>query len=290
MNHHYRPPVVSRLRAPVILLPPSEGKAPGGVATVWSATRHAFRELDGDRVAVRDAVRRAIARGEPEATRLLGVRARHLARALADWAALDDAPTMPAVARYRGVVWTALDPEGLDATARRRLGARVLVPSGLWGLVAATDPIPAYRLKMGARVPALGLLAAFWRPRITPIVNRRAAGGWVIDLLPREHAAAVDADGLAGSRLLRVDLVEPDGRGARRSVGHVGKSLKGLLARAILEADARHPDAIAALRVPGLRAEGVTATPGGARVVFTRTGCPPEAQGRAARESVILAL
>lgn len=61
--------------------------------------------------------------------------------------------------------------------------ARVLVPSGLWGLVAATDPIPAHRLTMGARVPS------------------------------------IDA-------------------GALRAVGHAGKSLKGLLARAILDADA----------------------------------------------------
>ena len=289
MNHHYRPPAVSRLKAPVILLPPSEGKAHGGGGAVWSTGRHAFRELDGHRVAVRDAVRRAIARGEPEAARLLGVRGRHLVQALADWAALDDAPTAPAAARYRGVVWTALDPAGLDAAARRRLNARVLVPSGLWGLVAATDPVPAYRLKMGARVASIGLLAAFWRPLITPIVNRRAAGGWVVDLLPREHAAAVDPGGLAGARLLRVDLVEHDGRGAQRAVGHAGKTLKGLLARAILQADARDPDAIAAIRVPGLRAEGVTMTPDGATVVFARTDCPSAPPGPVARKSGILA-
>lgn len=99
------------------------------------------------------------------------------------------------------------------------MDARVLVPSGLWGLVAAADPIPAYRLKMSARVPPIGSLAAFWRPRITPVIDRLAGGGWIIDLLPREHAAAIDAGALRESRLLRVELVE-DGPGGPRAVGH----------------------------------------------------------------------
>jgi cytoplasmic iron level regulating protein YaaA (DUF328/UPF0246 family) len=258
---------VRAIKAPVILLPPSEGKAPGGVAKPWTGV---LPELDADRMAVRDEVRRVIAGGEAAASRLLGVKGRHLAQASEDWEALDDAPTLPASRRYSGVVWSALDPATLDAVTHRRLNARVMVPSGLWGVVAAGDPIPAYRLKMSARLPAIGSLGAFWRPRITPIIDRRAAGGWVIDLLPNEHAAAIDVDALRRSRLVRVELLEAgDGR---RSVGHAGKTLKGLVARAILEADARRPEDIAGLRVLGVRAEGVTATPNGALVVFRRSG------------------
>lgn len=148
-------------------------------------------------------------------------------------------------------MWGALDVAGLGRVARRRLDARVLVVSGLWGLVAATDAVPAYRLKMAARVPSPGALAAMWRPLVVPLIDARAAGGWVIDLLPAEHAAAVNPALLARSRHLRVDLVD-DGPRGRRSTGHAGKSLKGLLARAILEAGAATPRAVAALDVPGL--------------------------------------
>lgn len=256
------PPV----KAPVILLPPSEGKAPGGVAKPWAGV---LPELDADRMAVRDEVRRVLARGSAAAPGLLGVKGRHLAQALEEWDVLDEAPTLPAARRYSGVVWSALDPAGLDAITRRRLRARVMVPSGLWGVVGAGDPIPAYRLKMGARLPAIGALAAFWKPRITTVIDRRAAGGWVIDLLPNEHAAAIEPTALTRSRLVRVELLEAgDGR---RSVGHAGKSLKGLLARAILEADARRPEDVAELRVPGARADAVETTPHGAVVVFRRT-------------------
>ena len=255
----------------VLLLPPSEGKATGGDGPPWRAAPRAFPELDEARAAVRDAVRALLAGGAAAAGRLLGARGPHLERALLEWEDLDEAPTLPALARYTGVVWRALDPPSLDPVARRRLGARVLVPSGLWGLLAATDPVPAYRLKMGAGVPPLGTLSAWWRPRITPLVDARAAGGWVIDLLPAEHAAAIDATALTRCRLLRVALVEDDGAAGRRAAGHAGKHLKGLLVRAVIAADARTPRAVAALDVPGLRCDGVEREPGGAAITFART-------------------
>jgi len=253
--------------APVLLLPPSEGKAPGGGRPAWPDAPQSFPELLTHRVGVRDAVRSAIRGGDAE--RLLGVRGPHLERALAEWTALDDAPTLPAHARYSGVVWGALDPAGLDAASRRRLLRRVLVPSGLWGLVAAGDRLPAYRLKMGARVPPLGPLAAYWRPLVTPLVAARAGRGWIIDLLPEEHAAVLDPALLEGARRVRVEL--RDGPGGR-AAGHAGKAAKGRLARAVLEADVRDPAGLLRLRVPGLRADpdagDLRATP--ARVVFVQ--------------------
>ncbi|WP_217915309.1 peroxide stress protein YaaA [Miltoncostaea marina] len=241
------------MRPPVILLPPSEGKATGGHGPPWQAAGGAFAALGDERRRVRDAVRAVLAGGGDAPGRLLGARGPHLERALEGWRRLDEAPTLPAAARYSGVVWGALGPADLGRAARRRLEERVLVPSGLWGLVAAGDPLPDYRLRMGARVPPLGALAAFWRPRVSALVAGRAAGGWIIDLLPREHAAALDRAAL-GDRLLRVEIVE-DGPDGRRLTGHGGKALKGRLARALLERDARDPAAIARLRVPGLRAD-----------------------------------
>ena len=149
---------------PLILLPPSEGKAAGGDGPPvdWRGGR--FSVLGDARREVRDAVRHHLSRPDT-AGRLLGVRGAHLERALAEWGHLDDAPTMPAAGRYTGVVWGALGLQSLPPGIRRRALSRIVVPSGLWGLVGASDAIPAYRLKMGARVPPLGLLAAWWRPR-----------------------------------------------------------------------------------------------------------------------------
>ncbi len=254
--------------ATVILLPPSQGKAEGGKGPPWERAQTAFPEPAVEGRRGRDAVRAALrAGGDGEPERLLDARGDHLARALADWEALDTARTLPAMERYRGVVWEALSPATLSPAARRRIG-RVLVPSGLWGLLTARDPVPPYRLGMGASPPGLGRLSSWWRPVVTRTVAARAGTAWIIDMLPLEHAAAIDPEGLGRARLLRVEIVE-DGEGDARALGHGGKALKGRLARAALEADARTPAAVAALEGPGLRLVEVDAPRGGiARVRF----------------------
>lgn len=236
--------------APVILLPPSEGKAGGGTGPPVEWSGGAFGALGGARLQVRDAVRRAL-RSRAVREKVLGVRGDHLQRALDEWRDLDDAPTLPAAQRYAGVVWGGLDLPSLTPAARRRAMSRIVVPSGLWGLVAAGDSIPAYRLKMGARVGRLGLLSSWWRPAVSEALATRARRGTVIDLLPQEHAAAIDPTVLRAGALVRVEIVE-DGPAGRRSVGHAGKQVKGRLARAIVELDARTADDIAMMTVDGL--------------------------------------
>lgn len=254
----------------MLLLPPSEGKAPGGHGAPWARADRSFPQLDAARVAVRDAVRAVLAAGDDgTAGRLLGARGATLQRARADWDDLDDAPTMPAAHRYSGVTWAALAPGELAPAARTALRERVVIPSGLWGLLRAGDPIPAYRVKMGARVAPLGVLARHWRPLIAPHLGELADGGWVVDLLPVEHRAAIDPAGLGTARLVRVDLVAAGPSETVRAVGHAGKTLRGLLARAILAAGARTPLQLARLSVPGLRPGEVSHDDAGTRIVFS---------------------
>jgi len=254
---------------PVILLPPSEGKAPAGDGPPVQWDGGVFGPALGRaRMEVRDAVRQALC-APGMADTLLGVRGAHLERALAEWEHLDIASTLPAATRYSGVVWGALGGDSLPTTARRRLLARVVVPSGLWGLVAARDPIPAYRVKMAARVPPLGLLATWWRPLVTAALVTRARRSVVMDLLPQEHAASIDVAAFRPGGHVRVEIVD-EGPAGRRSVGHAGKSLKGALARAMLLNDARTVSDLTGLVVAGLGPGRVEDD--GRAVVFTRTG------------------
>lgn len=233
---------------PLLLLPPSAGKASGGTGDPWqTCAPHRFSELAPHRQAVRAAVDGQIRR-RAALTTLFGVSDRALADALATWRAIDDAPTLPAYERYTGVVWDALDPASLAAPARRRLRDWVVVVSGLWGLVGADDPLPPYRLPIGARAGTLGGLAASWRGQVGPSLEAAAAGAWVFDLLPDDHAVVVaDAD----IRRCRVHIVTNTAGGAR-AMGHAGKALKGRLARAVLEQGPRTPSALATVQVPGL--------------------------------------
>lgn len=193
---------------PLLLLPPSEGKAAGGTGPVWARGTMRDRALDRHRHVVLTAAR-------------------------AEGATARGAPTLPAVERYSGVLYRELDWPSLSAPARARGGAQVRIASGLWGLVAPEDPIPHYRLKASARVGGLGVLARWWRPRLAPVLAELTAGRVVWDLLPIEHARMTSwpVDGAeAPAQRITVRFVDVGGR----TVSHWNKLLKGALVRWVL--------------------------------------------------------
>lgn len=213
-----------------ILLPPSEGKAPGGSGPGWEPASGRFGpKLAGERRAVADALG-AAGGGGPK---LLGVKeGPSLDRARRANTSLIGAPTLPAWQRFTGVVWDHFDPAGFTAAERRKVSRRVFVISALAGVSALDDQLPDFRLKLSVSLDPLGKLSTWWSPTLSEVLNDRLAGREVIDLLPQEHRAAwrPDPDRYA---LRRVTLVRPDGSNA----GHHAKAGKGLLARALLESD-----------------------------------------------------
>ena len=214
----------------LLLVPPSEGKAAGGSR---AGRPDSFAdELAAPRTAVLAELGRVLRRADARArTSVLGVRGDLLDRALAATGELLDgtAPVLPAWRRYSGVVWAGLDPATLTPAGRRR----ILVPSALYGLTTAADPVADYRLKFLVALGRLGRLSTYWRPSLTPALAARARGRTVVDLLPAEHAHALDLTALgAGTRVVRVRFVGPDGR---RAVGHEAKTAKGRLARALVD-------------------------------------------------------
>ena len=212
----------------IILLPPSEGKAAHGRrGTTWDpATGPTGRALGEMRGQVSAALGKA--RGGDQ--KLLGVGGDALARARAANQAVIGAPTLPAWQRYTGVVWDHLDLSSLTAPARKAALASILVPSGLLGVVRADEQVPDYKLKMGASIAPLGKLGRFWSAAVTAEIARLARGRVIVDLLPKEHAAAVNWDLLPD--VIHVDLVARSGGAVG---GHNAKATKGLLARHLID-------------------------------------------------------
>ena len=213
-------------RPPLVLLPPSEGKAgdaaAGGRRGSWDPDAGRFGSLSSLRLQVVEALA-GIGGGDEQ---LPGVGGDHLLRARSANTSLLGAPTMPAWRRYTGVVWEHLEPGTLDATLRRR----IVVVSGLLGLVRGDDPVPDYRIKMAASLPPLGKLSTWWREEISRTLDRSARRSFVIDLLPKEHRAAWRPTGARG---VRIELIDPSGKPG----GHFAKAAKGRLARAILTSE-----------------------------------------------------
>lgn len=247
----------------VILLPPSEGKASShpddrrsdaGLAT-FSHDAMAW-DLRVPRERARTALARAMRRRAADRQQLLGVKGAALALSTDANRSILTAPTMPAIERYTGVLYTELAVATLDAEARRRLDEQVVIMSGLWGALSPTDPIPDYRLKMGATIEGLvrgspakrTRLSAFWRPYLQALA---AAQGWgerglMWNLLPDEHAAAIDVTTMPSVTVRFCERRIVDGAEVFTAVSHWNKLLKGALVRWLVSTDDPTPQRLAA--------------------------------------------
>jgi cytoplasmic iron level regulating protein YaaA (DUF328/UPF0246 family) len=144
-------------------------------------------------------------------------------------AALGATPlTLPAWQRYSGVVWAHVDP----ASLRQRDRARLLIPSGLYGLNAATDEIAEYRLTMNVSLDEVGSLSSFWKEPLTHAIEAQCARATIVDLLPAEHRRSIDFEQLNETAdVISVSFLTAD---MKNAAGHGAKAVKGVLARAIL--------------------------------------------------------
>jgi cytoplasmic iron level regulating protein YaaA (DUF328/UPF0246 family) len=218
----------------LVLLPPSEGKAPGGRGRPLDLSSLAHPSLNPVRRRVVDALQDA-ARSDPDGLRAaLGCPAGEVAKD----AVLTSSGTLPALRRYTGVLYEALSYESLSPAGRRRASTALRVASALFGLLAPNDRIPTYRLSGGTSLPGLGSLAAAWRPVLEP--ELAAHPGLVVDLRSGPYAALARVPDAVQVRVLR----ESDG--TRAVVSHDNKYTKGLLARELCERGVRTVGDVAA--------------------------------------------
>jgi len=222
----------------LVLLPPSEGKAPGGRGRPLDLASLSHPALTPVRERLVDALV-AAARTDPVGLeRVLGCPAGEAAKD----AALTTSGTLPALQRYTGVVYEALSYATLTPAGRRRANGSLRVASALFGLLSPTDRVPAYRLSGGTSLPGFGSLAAAWRPVLEP--ELAAHRGLVVDLRSGPYAALARVPGAAQVRVLR------ESGGVRTVVSHDNKHTKGRLARELCERGARTVRDVAAAAAP----------------------------------------
>ena len=163
------------------------------------------------------------------------------------------AATLPAINRYTGVLYDALDIGSLRGAAAARARARLAVGSALFGLLRADDPVPAYRLSATSKLPGRPTLAARWRPLLEPVLAEIADDELVVDLRSGSYAALGRLPGAVG-----VDVVAEHADGSRTVVSHFNKAHKGRLARALATTRSEPGDAAqvaAVARRAGMRVE-----------------------------------
>ena len=235
----------------IVLLPPSETKRGGGDGPPLQPDNLCWPELGALREELVDDLL-TLAADPQECRRALGISAAQGAE-IEHNAALRSAPTLPALQRYTGVLYDALDAGSLRGPAAARAQARLVIGSALFGLLRAGDPIPAYRLSAGSKLPGRPALPARWRPVLEPLLAGIAADELVVDL---RSGAYVGLGRLPDA--VRVDVVAEQSDGRRTTVSHFNKAHKGRLARALASSHSEPDDAAgvaAVARRAGMRIE-----------------------------------
>ena len=161
---------------------------------------------------------------------------------------LRSAPVMPAIYRYTGVLFDALDADSLPSPALDRIA----IGSALFGVVRAGDAIPRYRLSGGSKLPArdgsVPTMKARWGSAITDALLEVASGsgagaGLIVDM---RSGAYQQLGPVPGAVTVRVESVQDDG--SRKVVSHFNKHYKGELARVLATA----PDAESVAEIEGV--------------------------------------
>lgn len=222
----------------LVLLPPSETKRPGGDGAPLDLAALTAPELTPVRAELAETLVR-LAADVPASRAALGVSAKQDDE-IARNAALRTSATLPAVERYTGVLYDALDVGSLGRAQRARADARLAVGSALFGLVRAADRIPAYRLSAGSSLPGLPTLRALWRPALAPVLAGER--GLVVDLRSGAYAALAPVPDAVTVQVL---TERPDG--TRAVVSHFNKAHKGRIAR-LLAGTTAEPEDVAGLR------------------------------------------
>lgn len=209
----------------LFLLPPSETKLDGGSpGSRLDVDALSFGDL-GDARRASLAQLSELSRDAVRAMQALKIGPR-LAHEVERNRDVRSSPTLRALERYTGVLFDPLAAPGLDAESWSYAEKHVIVHSALFGLIRATDAIPAYRLSHDSRLPA-ATLKSIWRQ---PIARALAeTGEFVVDLRSEGYVGL----GPAGPHSTYVRVVS-DSAGRRRALNHFNKKSKGLFVAALL--------------------------------------------------------
>lgn len=203
----------------LIILPPSETKAHGGNGAALNWDGLSFPALNPIR---REIAAELQSLDVDEALEVLKISEKLRAEAESN-RQLETSPTMPALERFTGVLYDALDAPSLPPEARRYLA----VGDALFGLVRADDPIPHYRLSGGTKLGGRTLKSR-WGTAISDELRALAEDELVIDMRSGTYQ---QLGKLKEAATVRVESVQEDG--SRKVVSHFNKHYKGELARVL---------------------------------------------------------
>ena len=199
----------------LIVLPPSETKAAGGSGAPLNYDSLSFPSLNPVRSSL---VSYLTSQSLDSLMAALGLSEKLRPEAASDLELLTS-PTMPALSRYTGVLYDALDAATIPDHSCLAVG------SALFGVLRADDPIPHYRLSGGTKLDGR-TMRSWWGTSITEALT--SLDDLIIDLRSGTYQ---QVGRVPDAVTVRVESVRDDG--SRKVISHFNKHYKGLLARSL---------------------------------------------------------
>lgn len=139
-----------------ILLAPAETKNSGGEERAFCKENFCFPELFDKREEIFKAYENLLLESSiEELSKWFGLK--KVVEVEKYKQSLINKPTMKAINRYNGVAFDALDYSNLQKKQQNYINKNVILFSNLFGPILASDLIPDYKFKQGARLPNINV-------------------------------------------------------------------------------------------------------------------------------------
>lgn len=170
---------------------------------------------------------------------------------------------------FNGDVYTGLDAYTISEDKLEVLQDKLLILSGLYGLLKPLDLIQPYRLEMGTniKVGTKKNLYEFWKKTITDALNSKFKEDELfINLASQEYFGAVDV------KALKIPVITPEFKdykdGKLKMISFFAKKARGLMVRYIIETNAETIDDLKNFNYEGYIFDANLSQ--GNKLVFTR--------------------
>ena len=159
-----------------------------------------------------------------------------------------------AIYTFNGAVYEGLEAHTLEDNKIDIMQKKLRILSGLYGILKPLDLIQPYRLEMGTKLSVGNStdLYQFWKKKVTDkLVNELERNELLVNLASKEYFGVVDA------KVIKSPIVSPEFKdfknGKLKIISFYAKKARGMMARYLIEKNAKSLDDINSFEISGYR-------------------------------------
>jgi cytoplasmic iron level regulating protein YaaA (DUF328/UPF0246 family) len=239
-----------------ILLAPSEAKSSGGVDDPITSDSFVFANLFDKREHIIDSYNQYVSSLDIDGLKaFFGLKKESDVIKYQNNPILE--PTKKAILRYSGIAYDAIEYSSLDDMAQKYIDDNVIIFSNLFGPIKASDTIPDYKYKQGAKLPDISV-EKFYKDSFSEVLDEYL-GDDIIDL----RAGYYDKFYKIKANYLTFKFLKNG-----KVVSHYAKKYRGILLKEIATHNAQTKDDVLDINFPSLKLKEIIRSKNKEEIVF----------------------